>query len=127
MAKRITTEDDIRRLSERINTFSEGAITDKTSYDRIYNDFMGDDLSAKQNKMLRNDVFKSLRERFPNRISEQRLRRETPTKEAPKRDFSQVGRVKGKVVFGRIAKFRIKGKPVTRFRDKKGHFISIKK
>jgi hypothetical protein len=41
--------------------------------------------------------------------------------------FDVMGRVKGKVVFARIDFVKIKSKKVTKYRDKKGRFVSVKR
>jgi len=41
--------------------------------------------------------------------------------------FSQIARVKGRIVYSRKTTVKIKGTPVTRFRDKRGRFVSVKR
>ncbi len=41
--------------------------------------------------------------------------------------FTKIGKSKGRIVYGRPVIVTIKGKKIKRFRDRKGHFISVKK
>jgi len=48
-----------------------------------------------------------------------------PTVQTRRKSFTQVGKVKGKIVYGEKTVFKIHSKTITRFRDSKGRFIKV--
>jgi len=118
MVKRVTPEEDIDRLAERLRRFSREKI-DEENFDEIFDDYM-EALTPEQDTLLRRKVRQKLRlERIP--------KRKVRKARKPRQQFPQVGKVKKKIVFARQTQHKLKGKTVTVFRDRKGRFVKVKK
>lgn len=134
MAKRITPPDEIERVRERIFTSHRRKIADRATFDMAFaKTMMMSDLTDKQRK-FRDDVFNSYKKEYgiatQRELTELRKDRkefERDILRASKGEFSIPAREKGRIVYARKDSVRIRGKPVVRYRDKKGRFVSIKR
>jgi len=138
--KRLTKEDDVRRLAERItNEYPD--IETKEDFDRAFDLYMdGVALNYRQDKILREKTFiesslilsnlsddvvissKDAKGKKPRRDEQGVVRLNIPNAEA----FRYVGFVKARLVFCRKIKFIIKGNEVTRYIDRRGRFVSTR-
>ena len=128
--KRKTPEDDIDRLAERIWQRGRGKIHNKADFLAVYSSYLKDN-QARDNIELSEGAFKSIQRSHKNVSSSVKTKRErmevfvrAGEKPSPK-EFSVVGKSKGRTVFARRTKYLSKGKEITIFRDKKGRFVRV--
>lgn len=67
MVKRITPPDEIDRLAENIDNFSDKTITNKEEFDKQFNEFFDNQVSSGQNG-IREKTFEFLQDKHPLRI-----------------------------------------------------------
>ena len=134
---RVTPEDDVERLAERIWNEYGNEIEDIDSFNKYFNKYMGT-MNEKQESKLRKSVFKKVSEEHKS-VVEERLHPKagrTP-KEAgiledkrKKREYTHLRYVKNKVVYAseETLTYKLKTKKITRiiYRDRFGRFTSIK-
>ena len=127
MAKRLPspTDEDASRIAEAINRLDiENKIQDGNSFNRAFDDYFEQDKEIRENKGLRGKVFNDMQEIKPG--LETGVIEDAPLKEA--RDFIFFRRISKdgikKTVLTEKSMFKIKGKGVTRFRDRSGRFTS---
>ena len=105
MARRITPEDDIDRINERLRSQARLQIQDRDSYDLSFNtliDMRESELSGKQLD-LRNKAFSDFSSKNPN-VSTQRL-----FKKARGKDLSRDRKQTAKTVVPTVKEFRKRG------------------
>ena len=135
--KRVTLEEDMDRLAENLfNKFGD-KITDRSSFSQLYDAYMEGEDTADELKPKAFKAYVKFLARGKKRLTEVRKLKtkevvtETFIKDKQFRrevyEFKVVGKVKGRIVFSRPSSFKIKGKVVTRFIDRKGRFVSVKK
>jgi len=140
--KRVTKEDDVDRLTERILLESSNNIVDKPSFNIAFNDYLAQTLSDKQDNNLRRKVFDRVKEK--KKISKKPITKPKPApktkeqiksdqfkrrlEEAPKFNATLINKKTGRKqrVFAIKVFVMVKGKKSLRYRDKKGRFVSIK-
>lgn len=169
MARRKTTEDEERRLTERMRNNHRRNISDRDSFNlafseeieksdnemtdkqkalrsRIYKNYI--DLSSVQREIKRGhfvdaSVFKKAHGKDLKRDRETTAKKVVKTRRAYEKAgadkvdlkgydtedlrFSIPARSKRKVVYAYKTHVVVKGKSVIRYRDRKGHFVSVKK
>ena len=135
--KRKTPIEDMERLAENLfNKFGD-KINSKETFSQFYDSYMYGEVSADalKPKVFAKYVRQAAKRAVPLK-DVKRLKTKEVVKEfrptdgkvkVVKQEFKTVGRIRGKIVFARVSKFKIKGKPITRFIDRKGRFVSVKK
>lgn len=134
--KRITPEDDFKRLAERINSnqvkLIGRAIVDKSDFEKAFDEYMDDVELTKSTrlKMLNRsfDFFVDKKAEIGVVIRRRRMteRQDDIIEERiKKRDFVFPGTSGEQVVFARKDSFVFKGKKRIVFRDAKGRFVSV--
>ena len=140
MKRRVTKEEDIIRLAERVFKQNPG-MQNRADFNTTFDVYMDADLTKAQNTLLRNDVFDNIRSKHRGISPDGKEKR----KEKPKRrltkaqrlaerkrdvksykrkafSFEFAGRVRNKVVFLRKATDK-RGR--ISYRDSKGRFGSV--
>ena len=120
--KRITPPDDLDRLTENLNNNFGRKITDRESFDKAWDEYLGDEhgLSNKQKDKVWKNIadIKQLDRAIKNVQATQRKARQIS-----KSELSYLTTVKGKRVYARKEFVKVKGKSVVRYRDAKGRFV----
>lgn len=122
MAKRLPspTDEDAIRIAEALNRLDvENKIQDGKSFTEAYEDYFEGEGQIIRNRGLRNKVFNEMQDIKPELEGRPQ---EVPRKRRQQFPFPK--KTKGRVVFTRRSTFKLKGKTVTRFRDKLGRFTS---
>jgi hypothetical protein len=134
MAKRTTPPDDVERLAERLHSEYGREITDEDTFNNAFNDYM-EELTDKQDKELRDKTFKAFKKKFG---IEERARAPAPAPapapvmppviaEKEAKEYKYIGKSGVKVVYARQDKIKVKGKEQVIYRDRKGHYVSVKR
>lgn len=132
---RTTPEDDIDRLAERVWRRGKGKIQNRADFNRVYDTYMSEKTAhgAGSNTELKDSVFKSL-QRSHRSVSSSTATTQKRLKvfgEVAKRpsdlEFNVLGKVKGRTVYARATRIKRKdGREPVVYRDRKGHFVSVK-
>lgn len=125
MVKRMAspTEEDATRIAEAINRLDiEKKIRDGQSFNKAFNDYFEDDKQIRENRGLRGMVFNEMQEIHPEITDVARERLEEGGKTVKEFPFPRLE--KKRIVFTEKSMFKIRGKSVTRFRDRLGRFAS---
>jgi len=143
MQQRKTLSEDIDRLSENVYRNFRTTIQDRDSFNLAFNEYltkeeMGEGLSHAQDTELRNKVWNRLsgkhdivgtpqptRKEFKTTIT-QKTKAVKPTKARPQYKFVRLGRAKGKTLYARPTRVKIRNKYYKRFVDRRGRFVSVK-
>ena len=141
MAKRITPEDDFKRLAERLFSRFGNQITDRETFDFFYEKFLekADPNNKIFDKKFKDKVFDEFVKRKPlpkppKKPPKKIVPRRVPTikPKVPPREFPLTGKIidietkRRKIVFARKTFVTVREKRQIRFRDKLGRFVSIK-
>jgi len=124
---RKTLEDDVDRLAERVWGRGHEKIRTKADFNAVYDSYLSG-VSAKDNKVLREKVFKSMKRSHRNvsdvlSTTRERVRkyREAGSKPAPG-EFRYAAVSGGRSVFARETYMVVKGVKKRVYRDRKGRF-----
>lgn len=131
--KRITPDEDLDRLAERVWRRGRGKIRNKADFIAVYEGYMGGS-NVRGRDDVREGTFEKLAKKHPKVKREVFTKRErveafvsAGRKPAPS-EFDFPGVIKGRRVFARRTKFKKPGGgEQTVFRDKKGRFVSVKR
>lgn len=125
MAKRrVTPEEDVERLTERLRNFSKGNISNRIDFNNAWEKYMGDDLTTKQDSLLRNKVMNTYEAFYNVSMLPVKPRRgeDVVASRVPKftesRVFDIVATQKGRQIFAR----EIKTKAGVRLVDNRGRY-----
>lgn len=137
VTKRITPEDDVNRLAERLWERSRGKMQTRTDFDTVFDTYLtqdGQDLTPRQKRTLRQQVFDSIRRKHKN-VKDRRVKNEerervfeaAAVKPSPK-EFDTLGTSGGRRVYARRTILRFKdGTQRVVYRDRKGRFVKVTK
>ena len=122
------TEDDINRVAETLNNLDiENNIVDANTFKVAFEDYFEDNKQLQLNTRFRAKVFNELQSLKGDKLTDKSLPRdETEKKLKSLNEFNRPRKIKGRIVFTKEVNFKIRGKEITRFRDKLGRFASNK-
>jgi len=132
MKKRVTPEEDIDRLEERIWRRGRGKIETQDDFIQVYSGYLKDSQS-KDNSQLRKKVFERMKQKHPQVSNKSGMSKErkdiflTAGQRASKKEYDTIGFQKGRQVYVRRTKYKKKdGREITIYRDSKGRFATLK-
>jgi hypothetical protein len=127
-SKRVTPPEEIERLAERIHSEFKDKIDDKETFNQAFEDYLEVTLTPKQKTTLRQKTFSEYAKLEPDvrRVVKKRKKRVVRRK-VPVKEFEIIGKQKGRIVFARKITIKVRGKSQTRYIDKRGRYVSIKK
>ena len=127
MAKRITTEEDVERLSERVWRHGGYSIRDEDQFKTVFKDYMDGDITGKQEKLMSNTWdYTAVKHNLPTG-KQWRPSKDMDIRSKPKKDFDFIGTIgkKHKVVRVRKTSYKRENKTVIVYRDEKGRFAKL--
>jgi len=122
------TEDDIERIAETLNNLDiKNDIVDQETFIEAYDNYFEGDTQMQNNNHVKVSVFNELQSISSNEISDKVLpSSRTKRQRADINEYDKPRIVKGQIVFTKEVKITVRGKVITKFRDRKGHFASNK-
>ncbi|MDD5059409.1 MAG: hypothetical protein PHQ60_16250 [Sideroxydans sp.] len=131
--KRTTDQEDYNRFARNIYGIYGDEIQDIDSYDRAFDDYMGEDLQGGQDRELRKGGFEALKKMHPSIVQEYSAdvkkidKRKQRKVIKPKGEYVYIAYAGDKVVYARQDKviYHYKKGMESRivYRDRKGRFV----
>jgi len=116
------TDEDIERWIELLYSPD---VVDAETFDKSWRDFFADEKHIRDNKELEMKTFRRFKEVYPETKTGIIPKRKIPVK--PRKEYTTIGRTKGRIVRTRMTYVIVKGKQQVRHRDRYGRFASVKK
>lgn len=129
MAKRVTTNEEKKRILERIRSHYKGMVINRDSFNVYFSEITGlseSEMSDKQ-KTLRNSCFREYKKQYPSEVQKgvkdfERVEKKQKTK----RELNIPARSRGKIVYTEKVHVIVNHRRQVRFRDKNGRFCSVR-
>lgn len=125
----VTLPKDAERFADNLYSSYGSEIKDQESYLKAVEDYMEENPIPKEWKTgMLPKAYARIKRRYEKELPEYKISEEDLAEEIQKAEPDKViGTVKNKVVRGTKTSFKLYSKTVTRYRDVKGRFISVKK